>query len=83
VLSNAVGGGQEAVRADVKRVALRQSDVLLLCTDGLTGHLTDDELRLALTADDEPRSACAALIQAANDRGGRDNITAVVAKIDD
>jgi protein phosphatase len=83
VLSNAVGAGQEKLRADVSRVALFKGDVLLLCTDGLTGHLTDGELRLALSAEGDPTEASAALIEAAKARGGNDNVTAIVARVDD
>ncbi len=51
-------------------------DVYLLCSDGLVGMLDDPEIRDFLSdAGDDPEATAAALVDAANDRGGRDNIT--------
>jgi serine/threonine protein phosphatase PrpC len=57
---------------------LEDGDRLLLCTDGLTRHVSDDEIGDILMHQ-TPQAACQALIDLANSRGGRDNITAVVA----
>lgn len=56
----------------------RCGDRLLLCSDGLTRSLDDDELRRILAATPEPDVACRRLIDAANEEGGRDNITALI-----
>lgn len=53
---------------------------LLLCTDGLTDMLRDQEIEEILRANPDPQKACDALVQAANEMGGRDNITAVLVK---
>ena len=73
-------GVQALVRPDVLQVELMEGDVFLLCSDGLTDLLTDEELLHHGTVQGiEPLPA--ELIKVANARGGRDNITAVVVKI--
>lgn len=56
-------------------------DRLLLCSDGVTAVLNDAAIRRVLTEETEPQAAVARLIELANERGGPDNITAVVADI--
>jgi protein phosphatase len=80
VLMNALGGTETGTHADVQRVDLEPGDVLLLCTDGLTGMLPDEQLAEILQAEATPQSACERLVAAANAQGGKDNITAVVAR---
>jgi protein phosphatase len=71
--------GMEAdARADVRRVTPRPADRLLLCSDGLTGMIDDDGLSAILDEHAEPEDACRALVEAANEAGGMDNITALV-----
>jgi protein phosphatase len=77
VLSSAVGTDLAPV---VGVVDLEPGDVLLLCTDGLTKHLPDARIAELLTAAPDAESACRALVVDALDRGGRDNITVVVAR---
>jgi protein phosphatase len=63
-------------------MTLAAGDRLLLCTDGLTKTITDDGLAAALDRfRGDPQAACDHLIAAANDRGGPDNITAVIVEI--
>ncbi len=59
---------------------LAAGDVFLICSDGLTGRLEDDELA-AVLANYSPREAARLLIEMANLRGGQDNITVVVVKV--
>lgn len=73
-------GIEEEVAADVKEHALQRGDTLLLCTDGLTEMVDDREINRIL-AGAEPREATNALLKAANDHGGVDNITAVVVRV--
>ena len=54
-------------------------DRVLLCSDGLTGMLTDDDIKQVLHDACEPATACRQLVARANQAGGRDNITVVVA----
>jgi protein phosphatase len=81
VLTNVVGGSNVGVRVDVQRLDLEVGDVVLLCSDGLTEMLSDERIA-AILAIDGPGAACAKLVAEANDKGGRDNITAVVARFD-
>ncbi len=59
---------------------LRLNDVLVLCSDGLTGNVKGDEIAKVVTANPEPADACSELISMANDRGGPDNITVAIAR---
>ncbi len=59
---------------------LRLNDVLVLCSDGLTGNVKGDEIAKVVTAHPEPADACSELIYMANDRGGPDNITVAIAR---
>jgi PPM family protein phosphatase len=63
---------------EARSIAFRPGDRLLLCTDGLTGMLTAQDIRRVLDAESEPETACQRLIDVANMAGGLDNITAVV-----
>jgi PPM family protein phosphatase len=65
----------------VAAVDLRPGDRILLCSDGLHGVVDDAALTQILGAHRDPADACAALIDAANDAGGPDNVTAVVIDI--
>ncbi len=76
-LSQAIGL-ETAPRAEITARTLRANERLLLCSDGLTLHVTDAELARTVTDAPTPALACDRLIAIANDRGGRDNITAVV-----
>lgn len=59
----------------------KSGDVFLLCSDGLTDMLTDQEIRDIMLNHAEPKDCVEALIQAALDHGGRDNITVVICKV--
>ena len=79
VITRAVGI-QESVQVDTLIVDLVPGDTFLLCTDGLHGYLNDDEFA-PLVSSTPPAELPARLVQIANDRGGKDNITAVVVNI--
>jgi len=78
VITRAVGM-REGHRADVVTSSLEPGDVFLLCTDGLTESL--DETDIAAALGHAPALAAPALVRAAYDAGGRDNITAVVVRV--
>lgn len=75
-------GYQEDVEVDVQVVALRRGDRFLLCSDGLSGHVEPHEIYDYLTQYG-PQEAARRMVDLACDRGGEDNITAVVAAAED
>ncbi|MFI5210875.1 MAG: PP2C family protein-serine/threonine phosphatase, partial [Gemmatimonadales bacterium] len=79
VLWSAVGGSEAKI--EVSAEDLKWDDVMLLCSDGLTKHVTDEEIRQALMSDDSAPAICQGLVGLANDRGGSDNVTVVVARL--
>jgi len=70
-------GNMPTVEPDIIAEDLRPGDVILLCSDGLSGSLTAEEIRDLMTGK-SPSQAAMDLVDAANERGGIDNITAVV-----
>jgi protein phosphatase len=60
---------------------LRDGDIFLLCSDGLTSYLGDDDIREQLLGE-TPEGACRRLVELANERGGRDNITVQVVMVE-
>ena len=80
VITNVVGGSEAGVRAEAHSLGLRAGDELLLCSDGLTDMLSHAEITGILQNERKPESACTRLIALANERGGRDNITVIVAR---
>jgi protein phosphatase len=76
-------GAQSDVNPVTGRIRLRQGDVVLLCSDGLSGKLRSEDIQKIIvnSQGDLPR-ACDLLIEEANNRGGEDNITVVVARFD-
>jgi len=74
-------GAQSEVAPVTGRIHLRQGDVLLLCSDGLSGKLRAEDIQhIVVDSQDNLATACEKLIEAANDRGGEDNITVVLAR---
>jgi serine/threonine protein phosphatase PrpC len=74
-------GMKPPARADSSAVELQAGDRILLCSDGLHGTVKEPALAQILDANQDPGYACAALIAAARDGGGPDNITALVINI--
>jgi protein phosphatase len=77
-LSSAIGGRQTA--PVVTRMDQEWGNVGLLCTDGLTRHVSDEQIRERLLTMTSARQACEALLQDALDGGGTDNITILVGR---
>ncbi|MBI5516920.1 MAG: Stp1/IreP family PP2C-type Ser/Thr phosphatase [Deltaproteobacteria bacterium] len=75
-------GMTEGVQVDLAVDQSEVGDRYLLCSDGLSGMLTDEELRDLVVSAPDPDEACRELIRAANERGGEDNITAVVLAVE-
>jgi PPM family protein phosphatase len=81
VITRCVGASMDVV-PDIYFGALEQGDVLLLASDGLTGMLEDEQLTRILNADGGPQHWVDRMVTEANRRGGLDNITAIVIRID-
>jgi serine/threonine protein phosphatase PrpC len=75
-------GVQERVEVVLSQVSLRKGDVALLCSDGLHGPVSDEELLAVLVMEPDLQKAAQALIQKALDRDGPDNVTVVLARFD-
>ncbi len=75
-------GTADTVQVDLTFVVLRRGDTLLLCSDGLSGMVRNDEIREVLRSVDDPLEACKVLTDRANQAGGHDNITVVIAKFE-
>jgi protein phosphatase len=72
-------GGSEMIPA-VGLIDLEPGDVLLLCTDGLTKHVSDARIAEVLGTDTPVEAMCRELVREALDDGGTDNITVIVAR---
>jgi len=75
-------GTSDTVQVDLTYVELLRGDTLLLCSDGLSGMVRFDEIREALRSSGEPLEICKTLTERANQAGGHDNITVIVARFD-
>jgi serine/threonine protein phosphatase PrpC len=75
-------GMQDQVVVDLQHDDPHAGDVYILCSDGLSGMMSDEEIQDIVTSSSEIRTACKKLIERANQQGGEDNITAVLIKIE-
>jgi PPM family protein phosphatase len=80
VITNVVGGESAEVKVEVHKVQLEAGDAVLLCSDGLTDMLPDEEIARILQAEIDPEPACRRLVGRANEEGGKDNITVMLAR---
>jgi serine/threonine protein phosphatase PrpC len=76
-------GMQDHVVVDLQHDDPKQGDIYVLCSDGLSGMVSDGDIEQIVTGAGEIREACRRLIQQANEHGGEDNITAVLIKIEE
>ena len=74
-------GTRPDVKVALGRLALRQHDCLIVCSDGLSNKVGLDELRWAVLRSQRLDAACAAMVDLAKQRGGDDNITVIVAGV--
>jgi serine/threonine protein phosphatase PrpC len=82
VLYRALGQG-ETLEVDAATRRLPPSSTLLLCSDGLWGIVSDERINEILQTSSDPQEACDQMIIAANENGGPDNITVVIAQMPD
>lgn len=75
-------GPEPSVKVDLTHQTIRRGDTLVLCSDGLSGQVSKDDIAAVVSKEPDLTSACKALIDLANSAGGPDNITVVVARFD-
>jgi protein phosphatase len=74
-------GASPNVNVVIDRLALRDEDTILLCSDGLSNKVRTDEMKATIDRADSLKEACETLINLANHRGGEDNITVLIARV--
>jgi len=82
VITNVIGGSDPGVQVEVHKLPLESGDRVLLCSDGLTEMVPDEEILGVLQSETEPSGASQRLVDRANELGGKDNVTVVVAYFD-
>lgn len=75
-------GDKEEMEIGLYEVKLQPGDRLLLCSDGLSGMITDEEILQLSRTNPDPAAACKALVEAAKMAGGHDNITTLIVEMD-
>jgi len=74
-------GPEAKVRVDLTHQAVRKGDAIVICSDGLSGQVKREEIGQVVSQDKDLVDVCTELIDMANERGGPDNITVVVARV--
>lgn len=77
ILSNAIGVKND-VLTEITELPVEDANGLILCSDGLTDMITDKEIEETIINGDDPQTISENLVQLANEKGGRDNITVVL-----
>src|SRR5947208_12926960 len=80
VISRALGA-EDSVEADMKTIEVQDGSAFLLCTDGITRHIPDNELRELMTSDGTPAQLCEEMKRRCYERGAEDNLTAVIVQV--
>jgi protein phosphatase len=80
VVTNVIGGPSAGVHAEIHKLRLEHDDVLLICSDGLTEPVEDSLISQTLAQATDPVAAAKQLIALALEKGGPDNVTAIVAR---
>src|SRR5213083_1507742 len=75
-------GPDARVKVDLTHQEVRRGDILVLCSDGLSGQVKKEEIAQVVSTTPDLSAACDKLIAIANERGGPDNITVVLARFD-
>jgi serine/threonine protein phosphatase PrpC len=74
-------GHEKPISAEIGKLELRDRDCLILCSDGLTNEVSDEDIRSTVLSSPDLTAACARLVDLANENGGRDDITIIVAGV--
>src|SRR6478672_7812141 len=75
-------GPEATIKVDLTHQRVRRGDTLILCSDGLSGQVRVDEMARIVSEETDLVSACKRMIDRANEMGGPDNITVIVARFD-
>jgi protein phosphatase len=75
-------GPEPTIKIDLTHQTVRRGDLLVLCSDGLSGQVSKDEIAKVVTREPDLTNACKDLIDLANEHGGPDNITVIIARFD-
>ena len=75
-------GPEPSIKVDLTHQALRRGDTLVLCSDGLSGQVSKDDISAVVSREQDLTAACRLLIDRANENGGPDNITVIVARFE-
>jgi len=79
ILTDAIGAGAGEVNVKVRHLSLLNEDRLLLCTDGLTEMVDEEEIAGVLMREQRAQEACQSLVDLALEHGGKDNVTVLMA----
>jgi protein phosphatase len=82
VISRALGA-EHSVEVDMKTIMIEPNTTFLLCSDGVTRHIDDFQLRELLLFKDTPENICGRIKEICYERGAEDNLTAVIARVTD
>ncbi|MCO4768492.1 MAG: Stp1/IreP family PP2C-type Ser/Thr phosphatase [Deltaproteobacteria bacterium] len=74
-------GSMPEVEVDVYHVEVQRGDRIMICSDGLWGEISDADIQTLMKDNPLPQDACQALVDRANDEGGRDNTTLIVVEV--
>jgi len=75
-------GPEPTIKIDLTHQTVRQGDVLVICSDGLSGQVSKDDIAAVVSKETDLTEACRKLIDMANTNGGPDNITVIVARFE-
>ena len=75
-------GPDSRIKVDLTHQEIRRGDILVLCSDGLSGQVKKDEIARMVSTTRDLTAVCERLVALANERGGPDNITVIVARLD-
>lgn len=79
VITRAIGCYEE-VEVDLYHLDIKEDDIFILCTDGLSNMLSDEEIKNTVDSNDNPELVCDELVRLANEKGGEDNITVLLCR---
>lgn len=80
IITRALGANEE-VEPDFFEVSLKEGDIVLMCSDGLTNMLEDETIEQILRENEDLETAAATLVMHANQNGGKDNIAIIIIKV--